>query len=362
MRRSSTREVILARKNTGVDDVPQPALRHKWWLVMDDFIGSGNVLSKERVKELSKRRNGPGLAYLASHFGAIGVNSYVMVLTQGTWWCVPFFFLQGVLICFLYAPEHECDHYSAYTERWMNVAVARVCGFLILMPNDSHRWSHFAHHRHTQDWNLDTELTDRSTLDSVGAYLWILSGLPSLIDRVQAIFLNAAGRLDPPYLKPAQKRTVERLARAHLVGYLIIAVAAIAMQSWWPVYYWLGPLFLTNWAYWMQGLGEHACLTHEPHTLLNTRTMKANWFMRWVNWNMTYHTVHHTYPSVPFYRLPELHKEIERELGFALPSAGYFELHWGHRKALSRGATELELCAEHDRQIQESGALSRLTR
>jgi fatty acid desaturase len=329
---------------------------------MDDFVGSGDVLSKERVKELSKRRNGPGLIYLASHFGAIGVTTYGLFLTQGTWWCVPIFFLQGVLINFLYAPEHECDHATAFSERWMNVAVARFCGIFILLPNDSHRWSHFTHHRHTQNWELDPELTARPVLDTAGKYLWVLSGLPSMIGRAQALFLHAVGRLDPPYLRPAQKLIVERMARGYLIVYLAMAVAAVVMQSWWPVYYWLGPYVLTNWVYWVQGLGEHTGLTHEPHTLLNTRTMKANWFMRWANWNMTYHTVHHTYPSVPFYRLPELHKEVERELGFALPSAGYFELHWGHLKALSGGATELGLCAEHDRQIQGSGALSRLTR
>ena len=50
----------------------------------------------------------------------------------------------------------------------------------------------------------------------------------------------------------------------------------------------------------MTGLGEHLGLTHERYTLLNTRTLTANVFMRWVNWNMTYHTIHHTFPSVPF--------------------------------------------------------------
>ena len=62
---------------------------------MDDFVGSEDVLSKARVKELSKRRNAPGLIHLASHFGAIGINTYALFLTQDTWWCVPFLFLQG---------------------------------------------------------------------------------------------------------------------------------------------------------------------------------------------------------------------------------------------------------------------------
>ena len=35
------------------------------------------------------------------------------------------------------------------------------------------------------------------------------------------------------------------------------------------------------------GGGERFGLTHEPNTLLNTRTLTTNAFMRWLNWNMT---------------------------------------------------------------------------
>ena len=143
-----------------------------------------------------------------------------------------------------------------------------------------------------------------------------------------------------------------------MVGYAAILVSALVMQSWWPVYYWLGPLVATRWVYWLQGLGEHGGLTHEPHTLWNTRTLKTNFFIRWVNWNMTYHTVHHTFPSVPFYRLPELHREVEQTLGFELPSSPYLALHWKHIKAMFAGATELDICAEHDRFLIETGRLS----
>ncbi len=37
--------------------------------------------------------------------------------------------------------------------------------------------------------------------------------------------------------------------------------------------------------------------------------------MRWMAWNMQYHTAHHTFPSVPFYRLPDLHGEIIENTG-----------------------------------------------
>ena len=36
---------------------------------------------------------------------------------------------------FLYAPQHECDHFIAVRNRGMNEAVTFVCGFVIFYPN-----------------------------------------------------------------------------------------------------------------------------------------------------------------------------------------------------------------------------------
>lgn len=318
---------------------------------MDDFIGAETVIDRERLRALSQRSNLPAALYLASHFGAIAATTAGLYWTAGTWWCLPLLVLQGLLINFLYAPEHECDHFTAFASRWLNVVVARICGFFILLPNDDHRWAHYAHHRWTQDWEKDTELQGRSAVTSGWQYLWLISGLPLLWGRLVVLVRYSLGRLSPAHLTDAQRAAIERMARLHLAGYIAIAWSAVSLGSWWPVYYWLGPFVAFHWVYRLQGFGEHTFLSHRPHTLLNTRTLKTNAFMRWLNWNMTYHTVHHTYPSVPFYRLPELHREVEAKLGFELPSAPYLELHWGKLKALFAGATELELCAEQDRLI-----------
>ena len=133
---------------------------------MHDFVGAENVIDKARLKELSQRSNGPAALYLSSHFGAIALTTTALYWTQGSWWCVPFVMLQGVLINHLYAPEHECDHFTAFKSRWLNIAVARVCGFFLFLSNDFHRWSHYAHHRHTQDWDKDTELLPRTPIMS----------------------------------------------------------------------------------------------------------------------------------------------------------------------------------------------------
>ena len=140
-----------------------------------------------------------------------------------------------------------------------------------------------------------------------------------------------------------------RAARWQAAGYVAVGVSALALTSWWPLYFWIGPYLCMRWTYWLEGFGEHTGLSHAPNTLLNTRTLKTNAFMRWLNWNMTYHTVHHTYPNVPFHRLPELHEAVEEQVGFELPGEPYFKLHWRHLKALLGGRTELDICAAEDR-------------
>ena len=63
-----------------------------------------------------------------------------------------------MLVNFLFAAQHECNHYTAFKTRWANDVVNRITGFVLLYPRSYERWYHFEHHRHTQDWDRDPEL------------------------------------------------------------------------------------------------------------------------------------------------------------------------------------------------------------
>jgi fatty acid desaturase len=302
---------------------------------MDDFIGVRGVLQPGRLKELSKRSDTKGLVQLASHYGAIAANTTALAVTWGSWWCVPFFIFQGILINQLYAAEHECDHGTAFKTRWLNVWAARFSGIWILLPSPLHKWSHFTHHRHTQDWDKDTELLDRKPFTSAWQYLWLFWGTSTHFYRAKFILQQAFGHVPEAVPTGRQRRQLVLAARWQLVGY-----AAIAAQ----------------WFYWLQGLGEHTGLTHRPNTLLNTRTFKTNAFMRWIHWNMTYHTVHHTYPSVPFHALPRLHEEVTAIYPLPLPVEGYLECHWRILRELLRGRTEHDIVADADARLTRAAA------
>lgn len=323
---------------------------------MKDFIGVSGVLSAARLSELSARRNGPAALYLASHWGAIGATTWGLSITVGSLWCVPLFLLQGILLNFLYAPMHECDHYTAFKSRWLNVWVGRICGFFIFNSSVHHRWSHYTHHRYTQNWEKDTELL-RPKFKGVADYAFFMTGWAMIKGKVMRIFQHAFTGTDEWYMTKAQRRQVVIAARWHVIGYLLTGLTVIALQSWAALYYWWGPLLLMGWVYRLQGSAEHTFLTHEPNTLLNTRTLRTNRFMHWVNWNMTYHTIHHTFPSVPFYRLPALTQEVETLVGFELPGDSYLNVHRAAFRALASGQTELDICAEHTKQLTAQGKL-----
>src|SRR5206468_2073091 len=86
--------------------------------------------------------------------------------------------------------------------------------------------------------------------------------------------------------------------------------------SWAAVIYWLAPMMLLKWTHQFQNVIEHFGLTHADDTWVNTRSTRSGALMRWVCWNMQYHTAHHTYPAVPFHPLPELNRELVARTGY----------------------------------------------
>ena len=251
-----------------------------------------------------------------------------------------------MLINQLYAGEHECYHGTAFRSRWLNDWFGRLFGFLVVYPSDYDKWNHFAHHANTQDWEKDPELYKRKPFTSPWGYLWMFTGIPYFYGHFAAILRQATGDVPDYFLNERQRRLVVLAARWHVVGYVAILAASLAFQSWWAVMFWFGPMVATKWIYWFQGLAEHTGLSHEPNTLLNTRTFRTNAFMRWVHWNMTYHTIHHTFPAVPFFNLPRLHAEVTATYPHPLPEVGYLRCQREILGALLSGRTEHDMVAD----------------
>ncbi len=292
------------------------------------------------LRELCTASDRAGAVQVGTHLAAIAASGTALWLTRGTWWGVPAFVVYGVLLNFLYAGQHELSHWTVFRTRWLNAFFGRLFGFLLFYPRDFDQLQHGAHHRHTQDWEHDGELA-RDRYDLRSYLLWLL-GPSYWISRVRRIARFAAGRVTEPYIPAARRADLVREARWHLAGYAAIAGVSIAAGSWAAVWLWLAPMLLTKVAHQLQNTIEHLGLEHSSDILANTRSTRTNALMRWLGWNMQYHTAHHAFPGVPFHRLPALHARLFTDRGAEPPTMGYLQFQRAVLRAFWPDRTEAD--------------------
>ena len=184
---------------------------------MDEFIGREGLITPQRMRALTPRSNLRGTFQTASHFGAILATGTGLLLTWGSWWAVPFFILHGMLINYLYAAQHELSHNTVFKARYLNELFGRIIGFLLIFPRTWDQQFHFAHHRHTQDWEKDPELLIRAPY-TMGSYLLHLTGVSYWYGRVRRTVLTALGQFDAWWLAEKRRPEMIREARWHLLG------------------------------------------------------------------------------------------------------------------------------------------------
>ena len=255
------------------------------------------------LKALSRRSDARGLLQFGGHLLLLGGTSALLVLAEGGPWLVPALLVQGVAIVFLFCAAHEAIHRTAFRTRALNDAVAFVCGLAILLPPAYFRAFHLAHHRYTQEPDKDPELADPRS-QSLGSYLWYLSGLPYWRGQIAALLRHAGGRVEETFVTRQEKIKVVREARIFLG--ICVGVAGLSFWSgstlalmFWVVPALLGQPFLRAYL-----LAEHHGCPESRDMMLNSRTTESNAALRWLAWNMPYHGAHHAYPALPFFALP----------------------------------------------------------
>ena len=307
---------------------------------MDEIFVRRDVIEGAKLRSLCVASNRRGAIQTLSHVGAIGVTGTLLWLTRGSVLALPIFMIHGVLLNFLYAGQHELSHWTVFRTGWPNEWVGRIFGFVLFYPRTFDQVQHMAHHRFTQDWARDGELArERYTLSS---YLLWLSGVTYWYTRWRRIVRFSVGIVTEPYLPATRRTELIREARLHLAGYACIAGVSVWAQSWAAAILWLAPMLAMKAVHQLQNTMEHLGLPHEDNVLINTRSTRTNAFMRWLGWQMQYHTAHHAFPGVPFHRLRELHAAIFTSRGASPPSMTYLGFQMAVLRAFAHGRTEAD--------------------
>ncbi len=309
-------------------------------LVVDEVFVRREVIDAATLRRLCIASDAKGAAQTLSHVGALAVSGTLLWLWQGSWWAVPVFAVHGILLNFLYAGQHELSHWTVFRTGWLNEWVGRLFGFVLFYPRTFDQVQHMAHHRFTQDWARDGELARaRYTL---GSYLAWMSGVTYWYTRWRRILRFSAGWVTEPYLPLKRHAELIREARLHLAGYAMIAAASLAAKSWAAVILWLAPMLAMKAVHQLQNTIEHLGLPHEANVLVNTRSTRTNAVMRWLGWQMQYHTAHHAFPGVPFHRLRVLHEAIFTARGAAPPTMTYLGFQIAVLRAFAHGRAEID--------------------
>ena len=268
-------------------------------------------LPAETAAELAQRSDRPALLRLAVHGGLLKLGALWVALGWPLWWAIllPY----GILLVFLFTLEHECTHKTPFASEALGERVGQVCGALLLIPFQWFRYFHLAHHRHTHIEGKDPELEGGTAhLERWGPFLWHVSGLPLWAAQIKLLVRVASGDADFDYVPERAKGRIISEARWHLALY----TAALASLWITPLLFWiwllpalLGQPFLRLYL-----MAEHGRCAFAADMFDNTRTTLTNRLVRWIAWNMPYHTEHHVMPNVPFHQLPALHDLMKGNL------------------------------------------------
>lgn len=277
------------------------------------------------LKALHRRSNARGffqtVGYLAILVTTGGASIYSV--GHGPWWSTAcLVFLHGMVTAFLINGVHELGHGTVFRTRALNSFFVHLLAFLGWINHEKFQASHARHHRYTLHPPDDLEVVLPVRLMVRHFFLTGFVDLRAVWLVFTDTFRIARGDFRGEwemtlYPKSALEKQVApvRWARILLLGHGII-VGTSAYFGWWmiPIIVTLAP-FYGSWLFFLCNNTQHIGLQDNvPDFRLCCRTFTLNPLVRFLYWQMNYHTEHHMYAAVPCYHLARLHALIRHDL------------------------------------------------
>ena len=282
------------------------------------------VLTAQSLAPLNQRSNLAGVFRLTAHLAVMAVSGYGWATATGGVALLTLT-VYGISLAFMFCAVHECVHRTAFASARVNDAIAWLAGLLSFYNSTFYRRYHKWHHRYTRVAGKDPEMDDPEP-QTIGQYLWHLTGVSWWTGKIKGHVKVALGQLDDCYFLPAASHAeVIRSTRLQLAVYAATALlSAMVGHSWFLVTGWLLPLAIGQPFLRFVLLAEHTNCSYGDNFLTNTRTTLTFWPVRLLMWNMPYHAEHHLYPSIPFHALPAAPHQLRDKFSHVEP--GYVQV------------------------------------
>ncbi len=309
-----------------------------------------DIFTREEIRMLTERSDLMGFAAVGFTWGVIILTFALLawVSAQSLMVAIPVFVLGFVVMAGrhlgLAILHHEAAHKTLFRTPWLNDVLADwLCARPIWNDVRKYRAHHFMHHTKTgQAGDTDLSLvapfptTRASLLRKFARDLSGLTGIKYFIGRVL---------MDAGILKWTVANDVVRLPQEgrHWWDYpldflknstgMLITNTALFAALWASGYPWLYAVwvlsYVTPFPFFLRirSMAEHACTEKTTDMFLNTRTTRAGFLARATvaPINVNYHIEHHVMASVPYFRLPLMHRMLRERAAVPEPP-GYLEV------------------------------------
>ncbi len=335
--------------------------------VITNAASSGIHIDRRRLKSLARRSDRPGLIYFTGWIAAMAATGSLVWLALGTIYVWPAMFVYGVVMSVpSYSLSHETAHGTAFRTRWINETVFWIMSLVYGEEPLHRRYTHTNHHTYTWFIGQDSQMPFDTPLDFKG-WLYDVSGLSLHVFQVRVLWQLSTKRytelmreVSPETELPKMTRNARIFCLAYL-GILATLLAGYSTLLWFYVLPRLlgGPIML------MFNIIQHAELQeNSPSIIASTRSFRTNWVGRFLYLNMNNHVEHHLYPQVPFYSLPDLHREVVDQT--PVPDPGFWRtnidlLSVVIRRSLGFG-TRASFIRQAPHMVTEGGSYEKISR
>lgn len=274
-------------------------------------------VSREKMKELLIRRNGPAIRDTILWFTLIIGSGFMTYFLWGQWTFIFPYFIYTVLYASTSDSRwHESSHGTAFKTPWMNNALYEIASFMVFRQSVTWRWSHTRHHSDTIIRGRDPEIAVPRPANLRVIILNFFAIRSSSVELIK-IVKHAFGKIDPAvatYVPQSDYGKVFVRARIYLGIYVTVIILSEFLHSILPLMFIGIPTLVGSWLLIIYGLTQHAGLAENvTDHRLNSRTVYMNRLNRYLYWNMGYHLEHHMFPLVPYHALPALHELIKHD-------------------------------------------------
>ncbi|HEY1793995.1 MAG TPA: fatty acid desaturase [Opitutaceae bacterium] len=276
------------------------------------------------TKRFAKDDAGKSWWYVLSTFGLFGAA------ISGTLLPVPMAakaacsILSGFLLMRLFVIYHDQQHCAILSKSRMAELLMRAFGILALTPSSVWRSSHNHHHKHNSKLRgsdigsfpiMTKDEYSKSSRGRCFSYLFVRHPLTILFGY---IFMFLFGMCLNPFIN-YPRRHVDCLVS--LVVHLAIGTTLFLVGGWSMLLLTLlVPFFITyavaTYFFYAQhnfpgvSFNAQGGWTYEKAAMESSSFIKTGPVMRWFTANISYHHIHHLNARIPFYRLPEVMREI----------------------------------------------------